>query len=292
MELNEKRLEEVGTVYKPSSPYTARVVSNERLTPEGSPDDIRHLIIDIGGAGIRYKEGQSVGIVPPGADEKGKRHRVRLYSIASAREGEENPDHLALTVKRVVYQDEESGKTVYGLASNYICDLKENENVEITGPVGRTFLLPEDPKTNLVMIAVGTGIAPFRAFIHHIYAEVGSWEGDVVLFFGAKTGLESIYMNDLNNDISQYYEEKTFKAFQALSREGTKKYVQHSVAENIETIWKIVKEGNFSLYICGLKDIEGAVEEVFLKKAKQEGEDWDSLRQKYKEEKRWHVEVY
>ena len=83
-------------------------------------------------------EGQSIGIVPPGARPDGKPHDIRLYSIASARDGEKrNANNVSLTVKR----------TEGGVASNYLCDLKVGDKVQVTGPFGATFLMPNDPST-------------------------------------------------------------------------------------------------------------------------------------------------
>jgi len=293
MKIVQKTLELEGTVYKPSSPFEATLVESTRITDPESPDDIRHLIIETKGSGIIYKEGQSMGVIVPGEDERGKRNRPRLYSIASARKGEAGQkERLALTVKRVLFTDEETGKIVKGLASNYLCDLTPGEKFLMTGPVGRTFILPEDDTTDLIMVAVGTGIAPFRAFLHHIYKERKSWNGQMFLFFGAKTGMEAIYMNDENNDIGQYYEEETFNAFQALSRTGEKKYVQHSIEENQEAVWDSLVNNNFSFYLCGLKGVEAGVNEIFKNIADSKGKNWEEMREGFKKEKRWHIEVY
>ncbi|MES0489234.1 MAG: FAD-binding oxidoreductase [Leptospirales bacterium] len=293
MNITQKKLELEGIVYKPSKPFEATLVESTRITGADSPDDIRHLLIEFKGSGIHYKEGQSIGVIVPGEDERGKRNRPRLYSIASARGGEGGQEGiLALTVKRVIFTDEETGKIVKGLASNYLCDLTPGEKLLITGPVGRTFILPEDDTTDLIMVAVGTGIAPFRAFLHHIYKERKSWNGNLFLFFGAKTGMEAIYMNDENNDIGQYYEEETFKAFQALSRSGEKKYVQHSIEENQEAIWETIEKKNFSFYLCGLKGVEEGINDLFEKVADSKGKNWEEMREEFKQEKRWHIEVY
>lgn len=281
-----------GNVYKPSNPWTAKVLVNNRLTAAGASSDVRHLIFDISNSGMEYMEGQSIGVVVPGTDAEGKKHRVRLYSIASPREGENSADKLALTVKRVIYKDDETGEEKRGLASNYLCDLNVGDEVQITGPVGRTFVLPEDPATDIIMVSVGTGIAPFRAFIHHMYGGNKKWEGQVLLFFGARTGLESIYMNEENNDIGQYYTIETFKAFQALSGMPERKYVQHDLRDNVKLIWDIMERDNFSLYICGLKGMEESVSEVFRGIATGQGLDWDPIFERYKTEKRWHIEVY
>ena len=291
METTQSMETKKGIVYKPSNPWKAVVLENKRITDPKSPDDVRHILMDTVKSEMELLEGQSIGVVVPGTDADGQKHRVRLYSIASAREGEKNKDTVALTVKRVVYKDEVTGETKKGLGSNYLCDLKPGDPVFITGPVGRTFLLPDDKTTDMILIAIGTGIAPFRAFINHMYQENNSWQGRVLLFFGAKSGMESLYMTDENNDIGQYYTKETFTAFKALSQVD-RKYVQHQLRDNIELIWDIMKKDHFSMYICGLKGMEEGVEDVFHGIATAQGLSWSDLMSKYKTEKRWHIEVY
>ena len=72
-------------------------------------------------------EGQTIGIVPPGTDAQGRPHFVRLYSVASPRDGERpRYNNVALTVKRVT--EDHAGKPVRGVASNYLCDLDEGRD--------------------------------------------------------------------------------------------------------------------------------------------------------------------
>lgn len=279
--------------YKPSQPFGATVLENRRLTSPQSSDDVRHIVFDIAGSDVTYIEGQSIGVVPPGEDTNGKKHRLRLYSIASSRKGDDQKMHsVSLAVKRVVYRDEQ-GNLIKGVASNYLCDSQVGDKILITGPVGRTFVLPKDISVNLIMIAVGTGIAPFRAFIHEIYRDHMEWGGQVYLFYGAKTGLENLYQNEENNDIGQYMDKKTFKAFSALSRASQKKrYVHHELEDNLEEIWTLLKEGNFSFYLCGMKKLEKNVNAIFERKALKEKMDWETLRTDFKKQGRWNIEVY
>jgi len=294
MSILEKVVLAEGETYKPSRPYLAKVVENRRLTPETSQDDIRHIVLEIQGSGITYREGQSIGVVPPGTREGGKPNRVRLYSIASSRKGDrQDCTTVSLCIKRVYYMDEE-GKQQAGLASNYICDLPPDSEVMITGPIGRKFLLPADNRVPLIMVAVGTGIAPFRSFIKHIYEEHKEWMACVRLFYGAKTGMETLYMNDENNDIGQYYTEGTFQAFQALSRQNPeeKAYVQDKIMAAKEKLWPLFKSGDFCFYLCGVKDLERGIEQILTGWAKEEGLDWEVLQKQYKDEGRWNIEVY
>ena len=297
MELVEKVIPEPVITYKPSSPFEAKILENKRLTEEKSEDDVRHLVIDISGSKISYLEGQSIGIKAISSDPNQK-VPIRLYSIASAREGDDGfSTSVSLCIKRVLFKDPETGEMIKGFTSNYICDLKKGDSILITGPIGRKLLLPKDKTINLIMVAVGTGIAPFRAFIKHIYKEAGSWEGKCRLFYGSKSGMESLYMNDENNDIGQYYTKDTFEAYKALSQEDKTKdgksiYVQHRLEENEKEIWEMIKENNFCLYICGIKALEKGIDDVFTKWAKNEGLDWLTIKDNLKKEGRWNSEVY
>jgi benzoyl-CoA 2,3-dioxygenase component A len=112
------------------------VQGNFRLTDADAENDVRHIILSLGDQNFPVLEGQSIGVVVPGSDESGKPHQPRFYSIASARDGEKpNANNIALTVKR------EPG----GLASNYLCDLEKGAGIDMTGPFGATFLMPNDP---------------------------------------------------------------------------------------------------------------------------------------------------
>src|SRR3954447_25115752 len=145
-------------LYRVSSPGVARVLSNCRLTPPGC-DDVRHLVLDLSGLEYRFVEGQSLGVLPPGVDERGRPHKLRLYSIASTRSGDDGSGTTAsLCVKRVVYNDPTTGEEHRGVASHYLCDFQPGEDVLVTGPSGKSFLLPDDPGANLILVATGTGI--------------------------------------------------------------------------------------------------------------------------------------
>ncbi|HSQ41269.1 MAG TPA: FAD-binding oxidoreductase [Fibrobacteraceae bacterium] len=295
LKLVKYEIPESARTYKPNAPFQAKVIVNERLTEENSSVDIRNIVLDLSGSGIQYLEGQSIGVIPPGTQADGRPHRVRLYSIASARTGEDGSSaSVTLCVKRVLAQDEQ-GQEIRGVASNYLCDLKAGDSVSIIGPSGRTFFLPQDDSVNLILIAAGTGIAPFRAFIQRIYRDKKSWSGKVRLFFGARNGMESIYMNRKNDDIGQYMSQETFEAFQAFShadKSSPKVYVQDQVAANQEDVCSMIDEGNFSLYLCGMKAMEQGVEQVFRQHAERSGRNWDELKARFKAEGRWNIETY
>ena len=115
-------------------PAIATVTGNFALTAEGASSDIRHIVLDFGSAAFPVLEGQTLGIVPPGNDAQGRPHYVRLYSVASPREGERpGYNNVALTVKRVT--EDHEGRPVRGVASNYLCDLAKGDTVKVGGQI-------------------------------------------------------------------------------------------------------------------------------------------------------------
>ena len=181
-------------LYTTHKPATARLRVNRRLTPAASASDIRNLVIDFGETRYPVLEGQSIGILPPGRDADGAPHRMRVYSVASARDGElRGTNSLALTVKRVT--EDHEGQPTVGLCSNYLCDLEEGAEVEVVGPFGASFLMPDDPTTSIVMMCAGTGVAPMRGMIERRrrIAAVGA----MLLFYGGRTPAELPYHEEL-----------------------------------------------------------------------------------------------
>jgi len=265
-------------LYRVSAPGIARVVANARLTPPGH-DDVRHITLDLSGLNYRYLEGQSLGVLPAGVDARGRPNTLRLYSIASTRLGDDGRGTSAsLCVKRVVFTESASHHLHRGIASNYLCDLKPGEEVAITGPTGKTLLLPEDPTSNLILVATGTGIAPFRAFLRRIYLELPEWTGAVYLFFGVRTEAECLY----RAEFEAFRDRPGYRLVFAFSREqtasdGRRMYVQHRMAERMGELRDLFSQDKTYLYICGLKGLEEGIEAVCVDRARPDGGPMDSF---------------
>ncbi len=286
-------------IYRPTSPFIGRCISNELLVRPGAPGDTRHVKIDLSGGDMRYIEGQSIGIVPPGTDKNGKPHKLRLYSIASTRHGDDGDDKtVSFSIKRLEYKDPATGEMVYGVCSNFICDLKPGDEVQLTGPVGKEFLLPEDPNANIIMIATGTGIAPFRAFLWRMFKETHEdykFKGLAWLFFGVPTDSSILYKPDLS--WMEYKYKRNFRVDYAISREqtnarGEKMYIQNRMAEHAEELWELVQKPNTYTYICGLKGMEGGIDEALTSAASKHGVKWLDYQRDLKKSGNWHVETY
>lgn len=260
-------------------PLLAEVQGNYRLTAEGADSDVRHLILNLGDAPFPVLEGQSVGIIPPGADADSNVHLPRLYSISSPRDGERpNFNNLSLTVKR-----EE-----HGICSNYVCDLKKGDKVQLTGPFGATFLMPDDPDARCVMICTGTGSAPFRGFTMR-RQRVSGRSGKLDLYFGARSPDALPYFGPLKK-VPDSFLNKRF----AFSRvDGTpKEYIQDRMRADHDALAAALCDSSTHIYVCGLKAMEVGVEQAFEDIARQHGLNWQTIRDQMRGEGRYHVETY
>ncbi len=267
-------------LYNLGKPATASVQGNFRLTAKDSDADVRHIILNFDKLPFPVLEGQSIGIIPPGKDSDGNAHLPRLYSVSSPRDGERaNFNNVSLTVKR---EDQ-------GLCSNYMCDLAPGDTVQVTGPFGATFLLPEDPQARLLMICTGTGSAPMRAFTMRRQRTIGAKSGGMTLFFGARSSDTLPYFGPLNK-----VPDTLLKKHMVFSRlpDTPKEYVQDRLITEQDEVSEILADPNCYIYICGLKGMEDGIERAFTNIAESMGLQWTALRDSMREEGRYHVETY
>ena len=264
-------------MYTLGKPARAKVQGNFRLTQDVD-HDVRHIILDLQSLPFPVLEGQSVGVIAPGVDEAGKPHLPRLYSVSSPRDGERsNFNNLSLTVKRE--QD--------GVCSNYLCDLEHGDEVEITGPFGATFLMPDDPEARLLMICTGTGSAPMRAFTMRRQRALGAKENAMVMFFGARRKNSLPYFGPLSKLPPDLIDQHL-----VYSREGDKAYVQDRMRQEEAKIAELLRDMRTHIYICGKRDMENGVMSALDDIAKSTGLQWDDLKEQMREQGRYHVETY
>ncbi len=275
-------------LYTKANPVVAKVVGNFSITEDVAENDVRHIMLDFGGTAFPFLEGQTIGILPPGTDTKGKPHRMRLYSISSPRDGERpNHNNLALTVKRET--SEVDGKIHRGVASNYICDLERGDEVRVTGPYGSTFLMPNDPDANILMICTGTGSAPFRAFTERRRRAMANAEGKLMLIFGARRPEELPYFGPLKKIPPELLDQEL--VFSRLDNQE-KEYVQDRMRKRADDICALLRDEATHIFICGLKDMESGVNEALNDICRQGGTDWTECRKAMLSSGRYHVETY
>ena len=289
--------------YKPKTPFMGTVTENYSLLKDGAIGRVQHITFDLAGGDpqLKYIEGQSIGIIPEGEDANGKPHKLRLYSIASTRHGDNlEGNTVSLCVRQLEYKND-AGEQIYGVCSTYLCDIEPGTKVKITGPVGKEMLLPDDEDANIIMLATGTGIAPMRTYLRRMFEpreqEANGWKfrGKAWLFMGAPKTANLLYDEDFLHYEKEYPD--NFRYTKAISREqqnakGGRMYIQDRVLEHADEIFAMIENPKTHVYMCGLRGMEPGIDEAMTAAAAAKGLDWSELRPQLKKADRWHVETY
>ncbi len=280
----------------------ATVAGNFRVTELGTDSDTHHIVLDFGSLPFPVLEGQSLGILPPGTDASGRPHHARQYSIASPRDGERpGYNNVALTVKRVLVDHD--GQPVRGVASNYLCDLAKGDRVQVIGPFGSSFLMPNHAGAHLLMICTGTGSAPMRAMTERrrrAYAPIAAAgaagpqgqaaeDGRLMLFFGARSQRELPYFGPLARLPRDFID---IELAYSRSADHPKRYVQDALRERASDVAALLADPATHIYVCGLKAMEAGVLQALQEVAAGHSLDWPALHQQLKAEGRLHFETY
>ncbi|MBS0538147.1 MAG: sulfite reductase subunit alpha [Proteobacteria bacterium] len=169
----------------------------------------------------------------------------RLYSISSS--PKVDPDRLSLTVDHVRYEID--GRTRLGVASTFLSGaIAPGTRLKVYVQRAHNFALPADPATPIVMVGPGTGVAPFRAFLHERLATQAA--GDAWLFFGHQRQACDFFYED---EFAGLLERKTLSRLSlAWSRDAAtpKTYVQDRMREEAAELWRWLQRGAH-FYVCG-----------------------------------------
>ncbi|MFG0285450.1 MAG: hypothetical protein ACF8R7_13620 [Phycisphaerales bacterium JB039] len=250
-------------------PAVGRIVRNEICTAPKAAGFIRHIEFDITGSALAggFRAGQAFGVLPPGADDKGRPQPLRLYSLACPSAGEDGAGNvLSTTVKRLIDERWEGPGLHIGVASNYLCNLREGDEVRLTGPSGKRFLLPARPEEHdYLFFATGTGIAPFRGMIKELIELNPDLPSRVTLIMGAPYETDLIYHGWLTRLDAEH---ERFSYITALSRQpqidpasgaadgAGRMYVQDRLRTNRDELLPLLCSDRTLVYMCGLVGME------------------------------------
>lgn len=279
--------------YNTEKQYQAVVKKTERLTPKDT-EEVREMVLEVKQPEFECQVDQSFGVLVKTDGEFGKMLHHRLYSVADLPAKSNGKTLITLLVKRCSYVDDFSGELYQGVASNFLCDRKVGDEITITGPFELPFAVPDDKTANLILIGMGTGIAPFRAFIKHIYNDVKDWQGKIRLFYGARSGLELLYLNDKDGDLTHYYDEKTFKAFQALSPRphwADPIALDTALEDRAVEIREMLSHANTYVYVAGYEKIREVLDKAFANILGSK-EKWENRKAELVAGKKWAEVIY
>ena len=221
------------------------------------------------------------------------RLKPRLYSIASSHDAHPGLVELTVGIVRFSYHGRDRG----GLCTLFMADEIGNseQQVGVFMSPTKSFVLPEDKDTDIIMVGPGTGIAPFRAFMEQRVFDGG--KGKNWLFFGDQSAKTEFYYKDT---IESWLDSGDLYRFTtAWSRDQAEKiYVQHRLKEHGAEVWEWFENGAY-FYICGdktymAKDVHRALIEIAMEHGGMSEEDATHFIEKtmMKEQKRYLRDVY
>lgn len=221
------------------------------------------------------------------------RLKPRLYSIASSHDAHPGYVELTVGIVRFSYHGRDRG----GLCTQFMADEigTTNKKLGVFMSPTKSFVLPDDKSTDIIMVGPGTGIAPFRAFMEQRVFDGGS--GKNWLFFGDQSAKTEFYYKD---EIESWIDEgHLFRFTTAWSRDQKEKiYVQHRLKEYGAEVWEWFERGAY-FYICGdkkymAKDVHKALIEIAQEHGGLSEDDATHFIEKtmMREEKRYLRDVY
>lgn len=271
-------------VVLPGAAIAAKIASSDSCVRGKSASFVRHIGVDLTGTPLAgtFLAGQSFGVVVPGLDAKGRPHKVRLYSIASPSYGEDGFGRvISTTCKRTIEETaDENDPTrsdghplILGVCSNWLCDCKVGDEVRVSGPNGKRFVLPADPSAHdYIFLATGTGIAPFRGMIHELLVGPpegspwrATWNGpcrsQIHLVMGAPYRTDLLYDSWFRALASEH---KNFSYHTVISREplpqpGHGPHAHHYVATRMDHFRPLLESNRTLMYACGLAGMQVGV---------------------------------
>ena len=214
----------------------------------------------------------------------------RLYSIASS--PKVDPNRVSLTVDAVRYDVGKRGRV--GVASTFLADrAREGQTLKVYVQKAHAFGLPADPAVPVIMVGPGTGVAPFRAFLHERMATKAP--GRNWLFFGhQRSDYDFFYADELAGMKATGVLTRLSLAW---SRDTDEKfYVQDRMRQVGRDLWAWLAEGAH-IYICGdakrmAKDVEGALVDIVAQHGARTTDEAVAFVNELKKKGRYQQDVY
>jgi sulfite reductase (NADPH) flavoprotein alpha-component len=286
----------LGTVFdavQPGAEFLQRIAAHnaalrELLAPERKEDLRKWLwgrgVIDLllQTPGARFQPAEFAGLL--------KKLAPRLYSIASSPKAHAGQAHL--TINTVRYQAH--GRARKGVGSTFLADrVGDADRVKIFVQPSHGFKPPENADLPMIMVGPGTGVAPFRGFLHERRATAA--RGRNWLFFGEQRAATDFYYRDeLESMLADGHLTRLSTAF---SRDQAEKiYVQNRMLENAAELWSWLQDGAH-FYVCGdatrmAKDVDAALHKIAETAGGLGGEGAQEFVKRLKAEKRYQRDVY
>jgi sulfite reductase (NADPH) flavoprotein alpha-component len=257
-----------------------------------APDQQSHLDAFIHGRGLIDLLDDYPGVLREPADLIAMLPSLspRLYSISSSPSTHSNEIHTTVAVVRYSSHSRQRA----GVCSTLLSERRSvGESLPIYVQPNKRFRLPSNPSTPIIMIGPGTGIAPFRSFLHE--RRTLGHSGCNWLFFGDRSAAtDFLYRDELHAMKADGHLSRLDVAF---SRDQSHKiYVQNKMIEHSQTFWKWLQDGA-SVYVCGdaahmAKDVDAAMHRIAEEQGQLDTESAAEYIRELKDQHRYHRDVY
>jgi sulfite reductase (NADPH) flavoprotein alpha-component len=217
--------------------------------------------------------------------------KPRLYSISSSQRVHPNSIHLLIVL---VDWKTKMGKLRYGQATRFLVNAKIGDGLTVSIKPS-VMKLPESHEAPVIMSGLGTGMAPFRAFIEDrwYWKQQGKKVGPMILYFGSRyREMEYLYGEELD----AYLGEGVLTSLRlAFSRDQPEKiYIQHKIEEDAALLHELIVKQKGSFYLCGptwpVPDVTNALLTSFGQSMEKEGA--ENFIEELKSNERFVLEVY
>ena len=239
-------------------PMAARVVHKSVLIEHPGAEKVIKLMLNVAPQGRIFEPGLEVGFAPSGTPPESLERVIRHYTIESVGEVPFE-DTLDITLY-VRLPSNGAPSSVVGRLG----ELATGDTIGLYGPFAYPFYPPMGSRSNMVLIGAGYGMVPFRWLAHKIHARSFDWMGKVLMLEGSKTGLEHLYLNDPSRDQDQFFDQSTYRAFEALKTRysATALDREESAAANREALWRLLGQGSVYVYLAGYRHVAEALDEA------------------------------
>ncbi|EKX74248.1 oxidoreductase NAD-binding domain containing protein [Theileria equi strain WA] len=259
--------------YTTKEPLQCVIRSVKQVGSNGFDREFYHIVIDSMGK-YAYTDGEYCGIIPPGISEKtNRRHTPRSYSLAPLLDGDgDDTSCFSICVRTTICKDDSPhSSSMKGICSTFLSRSEPGTPVSVTGPFGKNLTLsPDDLHNNLIFVATGTGISPFRGFLRTLEKKSKNKDpnslGRILLFFGVQNYSTYIYRSELEKYVDLF--NGRFMIIPCFSRHSVaseRGYVQDNILKSKDLIASMAetsKDKKCSIFICGRKGMEVPVREA------------------------------
>lgn len=218
--------------------------------------------------------------------------KPRLYSISSSQRAHPNSIHLLIVL--VDWVSPGDGRKRFGQATNYLVNSKIGSNITVCLKPS-VMKLPPSLESPVIMSGLGTGMAPFRAFIQErmYWKSKGKKVGPMSLYFGSRNRANEYLYGE---ELEAYHAEGILTHLRlAFSRDQKEKvYIQNKIEQDTDVLFDLLVQKKGSFYLCGptwpVPDVTAALLKA-IEKTKSSSEAREYLEQ-LKEHERFVLEVY